>query len=250
MNKFTFALALLALTGCGGGSSNKQTPVSRTGSARPDDVNGATLTGRVTFSGTPPVMRAIDMSANPACMRAHANSPAKSEEVMVGAGGGLKNVFVWVKSGVPDIGWAAPATPVLLDQVGCVYAPHVAGVMTGQEIEIKNSDPTNHNIHSRSETQPFNESQPPGSEDRRKSFARPEVMVPIKCNVHPWMQAYIGVVSHPFFAVTGDDGAFSIKGLPPGTYTVETWHEKYGRQEQRVTVGAKDAKTLDFSYKG
>jgi hypothetical protein len=123
--------------------------------------------------------------------------------------------------------------------------------MAGQNIEIKNADPTNHNIHPLPQTnQEWNESQPPGSASKMQSFARQEVMIPVKCNIHPWMRAYIGVVSHPFFAVTGDDGTFTIKGLPPGTYTVETWHEKYGTQDQQITVGAKESKTVDFSFKG
>jgi hypothetical protein len=139
----------------------------------------------------------------------------------------------------------------VLDQDGCIYKPHVLGVMTGQNIRIKNSDPTNHNIHPLPKVnQEWNESQPPKGEEKLKSFAREEVMIPVKCNVHPWMRSYIGVVSHPFFAVTGDDGTFTIKGLPPGTYTLETWHEKFGPQDMQVTVGPKESKTVDFTYKG
>jgi plastocyanin len=214
-------------------------------------ANGATITGKVAFDGTPPVMRTLDMSANPVCMRAHASAPVKSEEVIVNDNKTLKNAFVWVKSGLPDKNWAIPATAVTLDQNGCMYVPRVIAVQTGQNIEIKNSDPTNHNIHPLPQTnQEWNESQPPGSENKTRSFARQEVMIAVKCNIHPWMRSYIGVVSHPFFAVTGTDGTFTIKGLPPGTYTIETWHEKYGTQDQQVTVGAKDSKTVDFSFKG
>jgi plastocyanin len=140
---------------------------------------------------------------------------------------------------------------VALDQHGCMYQPHVLGVMAGQKIDIKNSDTTNHNIHPLPQTnQEWNESQPPGSDVKVQSFPRQEVMIPVKCNIHPWMRSYIGVVSHPFFAVTGDDGTFTIKGLPPGTYTIETWHEKYGTQDQQITVGPKESKTVDFSFKG
>ncbi len=132
-----------------------------------------------------------------------------------------------------------------------MYSPHVIGVMAGQNIEIKNSDPTNHNIHPHAAVNAdFNQSQPPGAPPIMiRSSRAQEVMIPVKCNMHPWMRAYIGVVSHPFFAVTGDDGTFTIKGLPPGTYTIEMVHEKYGKQEQQVTVGAKDSKTVDFSVK-
>ena len=134
-----------------------------------------------------------------------------------------------------------------------MYEPHVFGVMAGQDIEIANDDPTNHNIHPLpKENREWNESQPPSSEAKKKSFARQEASPPItvKCNVHPWMRAYIAVVGHPFFAVTGDDGTFTIKGLPPGTYKVEAWHEKFGAKEMDVTVAPKDTKTADFEFKG
>ena len=171
--------------------------------------------------------------------------------MVVNDNGTLKYAFVWIKSGLPDKTWQVPTTPVTLDQNGCMYKPHVIGVMAGQNIEIKNSDPTNHNIHPQPQTnQEWNESQPPGSADKMQTFARQEVMIPVKCNIHPWMRSYIGVVAHPFFAVTGDDGTFTIKGLPPGTYTIEAWHEKYGTSDQTITVAPKDTKTQDFSFKG
>jgi plastocyanin len=159
---------------------------------------------------------------------------------------------VWIKSGLPtDKTWAVPTTPVQITQEGCMYSPHVIALMAGQNLDIKNGDPTNHNIHPMPANNPdFNQSQPPGSGDIQHSFGREEVMVPVKCNIHPWMRAYIGVISHPFFAVTGDDGTYSIKGLPPGTYTIEVWQEKYGTQDQQITVGAKDSKTQDFTIKG
>jgi hypothetical protein len=132
-----------------------------------------------------------------------------------------------------------------------MYKPHVLALMTGQNLTIKNADATNHNIHPLPKVnQEWNESQPPGSADKIQSFPRQEIMLPVKCNIHPWMRAYINVVSHPFFAVTGDDGSFTMKGLPPGTYTVEVVHEKYGNQEVQVTVGAKESKTADFTIKG
>src|SRR5262249_7318882 len=188
--------------------------------AQTDDASAATVSGKVSFSGDKPVMKALSMDATPACARAHP-TPQKSQEVIVNGNGTLKNVFVWVKSGLPDKAWPASATAVRLDQKGCMYEPHVFGVMTKQEIEITNDDPTNHNIHQMpKENREWNESQPPNGEAKKKSFARQEASPPIsvKCNVHPWMRAYIAVVSHPFFAVTGDDGTFTIKGLPPGTY--------------------------------
>ncbi|SPE34484.1 conserved exported hypothetical protein [Candidatus Sulfopaludibacter sp. SbA3] len=246
----------LTLAGCGGSSdtAKTETPAATApaggGDAVPDEANGATVTGKVAFEGTAPKMATLDMSDKPDCAKAH-STPVKSQDVVVNANGTLKNTFVWVKAGLPDKQWKIPTTSVPLDQHGCLYEPHVLGVMAGQNIEIKNSDPTNHNIHPAATVNAdFNQSQSPGTPPIMKSYARQEVMIPVKCNVHPWMRAYIGVVSHPFFAVTGDDGTFTIKGLPPGTYTIEIVHEKYGKQEQQVTVGAKDSKTVDFSVKG
>ena len=250
----------LALAGCGSDkpaetaakTESAAPPAAGGGTTTPDEANGGTVTGKVAFTGEKPKMATLDMSANPACERSHKGEPVKSEEVVVNGNGTLKNTFVWVKSGLPEATkWAVPAGTTSLDQNGCMYKPRVIGLMTGQQFEIKNSDPTNHNIHPMpTVNRDWNESQSPGQEPIKKRFGYQEVMIPVKCNVHPWMRAYIGVVSHPFFAVTGDDGTFTIKGLPPGTYVIQSWHEKYGPMEQTVTVGAKESKTVDFSYKG
>ncbi|MBZ5623030.1 MAG: carboxypeptidase regulatory-like domain-containing protein [Acidobacteriia bacterium] len=249
----------MTLVSCGGGADKTEerkvadagAPAAGGAAATPDEANGGTITGKVVFEGTKPTAKTIDMSAVPFCMRAHASGPQKTEDVIVNDNGTLKYAFVWIKSGLPDTNWQLPATPVMLDQNGCMYRPHMIGVRAGQNIDIKTSDATNHNIHPQpTVNQDWNESQAPGSEDKMKTFPRQEVMIPVKCNIHPWMRAYIGVVSHPFFAVTGDDGTFTLKGLPPGTYTVEVWHEKYGTQDQTVTVGAKESKTQDFTIKG
>ena len=244
-----FGLAVaLVMSGCGGGSgepaARKTEPAGRT----PDISTGATVTGKVSYRGPKPAVREIDMSANPACAKAHPN-PVPSEEVIVGADGSVANAFVWVKSGVPEGAWAAPSKPVVVDQQGCIYTPHVSGVVVGQSVEFRNSDDTNHNIHPlpRENTE-WNESQPPKGEPKLKTFDREEVMVPVKCNIHPWMRAYVGVVRHPFFAVTDASGSFSIGGLPPGNYTIEAWHERFGRQEMQVSVAAKDSKPVDFSF--
>jgi hypothetical protein len=245
----------LTLAGCGGGEEKKEvakapeTPAAAPAAAV-DDASAATITGKVKFEGTPSAPKNLDMSATPACAKAH-TSPAKTEDVVAASDGSLKYAFVYVKSGLPDKTWPVPATSVTLDQKGCMYQPHVIGVMTGQNIEVKNSDPTNHNIHPLPKTnQEWNESQPPGSEPKMKSFPREEIAIPVKCNIHPWMRSYISVLPHPFHAVTADDGTFTIKGLPPGTYTVTVWHEKYGSVDQQVTVGAKESKSVDFALKG
>jgi len=252
-------IAAFTLASCGGGnteapkSAESTAPGGGGAAAVPDEANGGTITGKVAFDGTQPKMAILDVSANPVCAKAHpASAPLKSEEVVVNPNNTLKNVFVWVSAGLPaDKTWQVPATPVTIDQNGCQYIPHVIALMAGQNLEIKSSDPTNHNIHPQpSVNQEFNESQAPGTPPITKTFARQEIMIPVKCNVHNWMRSYISVVSSPFFAVTGDDGTFTIKGLPPGTYTIEIVHEKYGKQSQQVTVGAKESKTADFTVKG
>ncbi|HTT60485.1 MAG TPA: carboxypeptidase regulatory-like domain-containing protein [Bryobacteraceae bacterium] len=244
------AVAALLLAGCGSKEEAKKEEAAAPAAAPAaavDEATAATITGKVMFSGQKPTMRSIDMSANPVCQRSH-TTPQKSEEVIINDNGTVRDAFVWIKSGLPDKQWPVPATPVELAQEGCMYKPHVIGVMTGQGIEIKNDDATNHNIHPLPKVnQEWNQSQPPKGDPMTKSFPREEIMIPVKCNVHPWMRAYIGVVSHPFFAVTGGDGTYTIKGLPPGTYTLEVWQEKYGTKDVQVTVAPKESKTEDFT---
>ena len=217
---------------------------------KPDLDNGATLSGKVIFDGTPPAPKRIDMSAVPACEHTHPDG-AFSEEVVINPNHTVKNTFVWIKSGVPNENWAVPPEPVVIDQKGCMYVPHVTGAMVGQPVSFTNSDPANHNIHPIVQANAeWNESQPPGSGPITRAFTKPEVMAAVKCNVHNWMRAYIGVVPHPFYAITGEDGTYTIKGLPPGSYTIEIVHEKYGKQEQQIAVGAKENKTADFRIKG
>lgn len=213
-------------------------------------AGAATITGKILYSGPKPVVRHIDMSAVPACQRAHP-APQKAETVVVNPNGTLRYTFVWIKAGLPpNQKFPTPAAHAELVQQGCMYKPHVLAVMTNQPIDIKNDDPINHNIHPLPKiNQEWNESQPPKDDTKIKIFPREEVMIPVKCNVHPWMRAYIAVVHHPFFAVTGADGTYTIKGLPAGTYTLEAWHETYGTMDQRITVGANDTKKIDFTYK-
>jgi plastocyanin len=195
------------------------------------------------------VTETIDFSSNPTCEREHHGKPAKAETVVVNPNGTLRNTFVWIKSGLPNAYWAAPTTSVTLDQQGCVYEPHVLALMVGQDLEVLNNDAVNHNVHLESVTNPAsNDSEHPRAESLHKRFASEEILFPVSCSVHPWMRAYIAVVSHPFFAVTGDDGTYELKGVPPGDYSVETVHEKYGRQQQHVTVGPTQAQTADFVY--
>jgi plastocyanin len=205
-----------------------------------------TIVGVVNFTGQPPQRRRIQMDADPVC--AQRNPNALSEEVIVN-NGKLQNVFVYVKSGLEKYAFSVPSEEVVLDQNGCMYRPRVLGVMAGQNVKIITSDPTNHNVHPTPKNNPeWNINQPPGSDPIIRSFPRPEVMIPVKCNQHPWMRAYIGVLRHPFHAVSKEDGSFEIKGLPPGEYEIEAWHERYGAQVAKVTVGAKETKSVEFTY--
>jgi plastocyanin len=220
------------------------------GRPRVDGVQGgAAISGKVKFTGTKPTMPVIDMSEEPKCKAKYTAGPPRQESVVVNANGTLANVFVYVKSGLPaGQTFPTPATPVEIDQDGCHYRPHVLGIMVGQTLAIKNADGILHNIKAKGvKNRPFNISQPTSMTSTR-TFTAPEVMVPLECNVHGWMNAYLGVLPHPFYAVTGGDGSFSLKGLPPGTYVIEAWHEKYGPQTATVTVTAGGTKTQDFTF--
>ncbi len=217
----------------------------------PRAQDGATIAGKVKFTGTKPAMPKIDMSEEPKCKAKYPAAPPTEETVVVNPNGTLANVFVYVKSGLPA-GYkaAAPAGPVTLDQDGCRYHPHVFGIMVGQTLAIKNSDGILHNIKAKgTKNRPFNISQPTTMTSTR-TFTAPEVTVPLECNVHGWMHAWLGVLPHSFYSVSGSDGGFSIKGLPPGSYTIEAWHEKYGTQTATVTVTGSETKTADFAFAG
>ncbi|HUO84809.1 MAG TPA: carboxypeptidase regulatory-like domain-containing protein [Thermoanaerobaculia bacterium] len=209
-------------------------------------AGGATLSGTIQFAGTPKANPVLQMGADPSCQAAH-STPVHAEEFVVGENGGLGNVFVWVKDfrgGVP-----APSTAKLLDQKGCQYIPHVSGVQVGQKLQIRNSDPTLHNVHALAKVnREFNEGQPVQGMVSEKQFDKPEVMIRIKCDVHPWMNSYIGVVPHPYYAVSDEGGSFTIQGLPPGNYTLEAWHEKLGPQTQQITVAPSEVKTVSFTF--
>jgi hypothetical protein len=216
--------------------------------ARLDKAAAGSITGRVVFQGDAPVMPLFDMSSNSACGLQHA-TPQKAETVVVNKNGTLRNVFIWIKYGLPLERWTPPVEAAQLDQKGCVYEPHVLGIMLGQRLEILNDDPVNHNVHTESlANPPWNESQPPHAQHKFRKFGSAEVMFPVACSLHPWMRSYIAVSPHPFFAVTGDDGTFTLKGVPAGIYTIEAVHEKYGKKEGRVTLAPNGRVTIDFTY--
>ena len=246
------AVSVLAAA-CGGGQKNAEAPATTAAPAPAptgvDAATAATVTGKITFAGTAPAPEPIKMTSDPSCAQPGA-PPATREDLVVGSGGGLQNVFVYVKDGLGTRTFAAPEAPVVLDQKGCHYLPHVLGIQVGQPLEIRNDDPTLHNVHALAkQNAEFNQGQPLKGMKNIHTFSTKEVMVPFKCDVHGWMNAFIGVLDHPFYAVTGADGSFSLKGLPPGTYTIEAWHEKLGTQTQMVTVGEKETKDVAMTFK-
>jgi plastocyanin len=244
------ALGLALLAGCGNKESSEPaaTPAASAPAAAAatpiDPATAASVSGTVKLDGEAPKAAKIDMSQDPAC------KGTNTAENVVAAGGHLSNVFVYVKEGLGNRTFDTPKDTVTLDQSGCKYHPHVMGVVVGQTIKIVNSDPTTHNIHpTPKDNREWNESQPPQSAPLEKTFAREEIMLPVKCNQHPWMRMFVNVTKNPFFAVTGPDGKFEIKGLPPGDYTIAFVQEKLGEQDVKVTLAAKDSKTVDATFK-
>lgn len=245
-------VASLALA-CGGEGAKTEGEEAAAGAeaaqAMPMIEGAATVSGTVRFTGQPPKARRIDMSEEEACAQKYPEG-AYTQEIVTNADGTLRNVFIYVKGGLPaELNFRAPSEPVVLDQDGCRYEPHVFGIQAGQPLEIRNSDPLLHNIHPKPEKQRgFNISQPRQGMKTTKKFSQREVMVKVECDVHGWMNAYIGVLDHPYFDTSGDQGSFSLENLPPGTYEVEAWHERYGTQTQTVTVGAGETKTIEFTF--
>ena len=209
----------------------------------------STITGTVMFTGKPPALKPLSMDADPACAKKHAK-PVPAEMLVLGNGNTMGNVLVWVSKGLPaGKSFPVPKTPVTLDQRGCVYVPHVMGIMVGQAYRILNSDGILHNIHTLPKINPsFNRAMPATLKETSTTFPKPENVFQIKCDVHPWMSAYIGVFTHPFFSATATDGKFTISGLDPGTYEITAWHERLGTQSGSITVAANDKKTQDFKF--
>jgi plastocyanin len=246
----SLALSVLVAFACG------SPPVEQARSVKPegkavDPATARTVSGRVLFTGKAPARSVIKMSSDPSCVTSGGQKPLDNA-VLVAADGALQNAFVYVKTGLdPVYTFETPSTPLVLDQKGCFFVPRVMGLRVGQPLELANTDPTFHNIHALpKENREFNHGLAPGIPAMRHTFTKPEVMVRFKCDVHGWMGAHIGVMSHPFYAVTSADGTFSLAGVPPGTYTVEAWHEVFGTRTAEVTVGAGDTPSLSFSFGG
>jgi plastocyanin len=211
-------------------------------------AQAGTITGTAVYDGKVPALKPLSVAAEPMCAKKHETVP--NEALVLGTGNAMANVMVRVVSGLPaGKSFPAPTTPVTMDQVGCQYKPHVMGIMVGQPFKVLNNDGVLHNVHALSKANPtFNMAMPPTRKEASATFGKEEGMFVIKCDVHPWMQSYMGVFSHPFFAVTGADGKFTIANLPAGTYEVEAWHEKLGTQKSKVTVGASDTQTASFKF--
>lgn len=211
-------------------------------------ATGAAVRGTVHIEGKVPPAKTISMNADPACAKLHP-SPVVTQEVLADAKGDLENVIVFVSDGLGDRTFDPPSQPVVVEQKGCMYEPHVLAVRANQTLEVVNDDRTSHNIHPvPANNREWNKAEPPGSK-MDEVFAREEVAIPVKCNVHPWMRGYIAVFKHPYFAVTGKDGTFDLSNLPPGTYTIKAWHEKLGTSTQTVTIGANETKEINFVFK-
>jgi len=257
-NLWVYGLGLTVATtvACGGGSqqtsSTSAAPASPVvaGGQKVDMSTAGDVTGTVMLDGVAPKNEAIRMNADPVCIK-EAKGAQTQETFIVGSDGKtLGNVFVYVKDGLGNFVFDPPTETAKIDQKECRYHPHVFGMRVGQTLEIVNSDPTLHNIHAMPKAnQEFNNGQPIQGMKMNHTFTSKEVMVPFKCDVHGWMNAYVGVMDNPYYAVTGEDGKFSLKSLPPGTYTIEAWHEKLGTATQTVTLAQKGTQDISFTFK-
>ena len=208
---------------------------------------GGMISGKVTLTGTPPKTKALDLSKEPDCVKMHASNPLFPEHVVTGPGNTLRNVVVYISGGASDSS-PAPSTPVIYDQKGCHYTTHVLAFHVGQEVRISNSDPLSHNIHPLAKVnREWNKIQPPGTPPFSYSYDQPE-FIPVKCNIHSWMQGYFVVLKTNHFAVTDEDGHFTLPDLPPGHYVVTAWHETYGTQVKEITITGGESQSLDFNF--
>jgi hypothetical protein len=242
-SKFAAILSVLVLVGLGALSLNQTVSAAAEGS----------IAGTVKFSGTAPHMRGIDMSKDPYCVKQHENSPINLENVVVASDGGLQNVVLYISEGLTgNEATAVPSTQPTFDQKGCQYIPHVLAMDADQKFQVITSDQTTHNIHPLPNAMtgniPWNKSQPPGAPPIVTSWKTAE-MISVKCNIHPWMHGYFAVVKGPY-ATSDKSGAYTIHGVPPGSYTVTAWQEELGTQTAKVTVAAGKPGSADFTFKG
>lgn len=249
MRRMLICAAMTVVAACGGGGEDGGSAGGEIASDAPAaaSLGTATVSGVVSFEGNAPANPAIDMAEEPECAAKYANGP--TNPVVAVNDGKLANVFIRITAGLPGGPYPMPSEPAVVDQDGCLYHPRVLGLMVGQELEIRNSDPVLHNIKAvPTENRGFNISQPQAGMSTTRTFTTPEIMVPLECNVHGWMNAYVGVVDNPYFAVSASDGTFRISGLPAGSYTLEAWHETLGTRTAQVDVADGGAATVDFTF--
>ncbi|HXW62112.1 MAG TPA: carboxypeptidase regulatory-like domain-containing protein [Candidatus Acidoferrales bacterium] len=239
-------LSLPAFIGCSKKESDEARPEP---TAVVDPSTAGSITGTVKFEGALPVFRPIDMSAEAACVQANPQ-PVTPNVVVLGEHGALAATVVYVKSGLGRYHFDTPKDPAVLDQKGCNYEPRVLALRTFQPFEVRNTDPLTHNVHPiPRENRPWNRSIGAGEAPYVTTFSHPELAVPVVCNIHPWMRAYLFVFDNPYFDVTTKSGTFELKNLPPGTYTIEAWHERFGTQDLSVSIAPKQSKSVAFTFR-
>jgi plastocyanin len=228
--------------------ARERSAVKSASEAQKDKSGEATISGTVIVAGSQAVAARINMAADPACLKMH-SAPVMNEEVVIGANGALKNVIVYISDGLGSRSFDPPKEPAVFEQKGCAYSPRILGVRATQTFQLINSDPTSHNVRPVPQNnREWNIFQPPGSSPIEETFAREEI-IPVRCNVHPWMKGYIAVFKHPYFTVTDKNGGFELKDVPAGEYTIQAWHERYGVLTQKVTFEPNESKALEFVFR-
>ena len=245
------ALSVALFYSCGGeappSSSEETAPEEDFYTINPAEAGN--ISGKVTYEGEVPPAEEIDMSAEPECAKKH-SGPILSQRLLVDKSGGLANVFLSIEADFEGLKFKVPAEPVVIDQGGCLYTPRVVGVRAEQRLLVSNSDPVTHNVHPLPRfNRESNRTQSAGSDPLLLPFRRPEMMIPVKCNLHSWMVTFVSVMPHPFFAVSAADGSYQIRGLPPGEYTLLAMHERLGHQRVTFTVGPGESKSIEIPYK-
>jgi plastocyanin len=251
----TRRLWIVAIAAVGACSQPKPKEQAKAPSPEPqfftvDPAAAGVISGKIIYTGKRPAAKRINIDEDEKCVALN-RAGLFDEALVVNKNGTLPNVFVYVKQGLEGKAFERSQAAIVLDQKGCRFVPRVLGIQAGQTLKVTNSDPVTHNVHPVAKmNREWNQSQSPGDPPLERRFARPEVMVRVKCNVHSWMRSWLGVLNHPYFAVTGTDGSFEIANLPPGDYTVEAWQESLGVQEQRVHVDPRGKTTAIFKFDG
>jgi len=244
------AVTLVALAGCSKPAPEPKPVAEKVVYFKVDPATAGTISGKILFTGKAAPAKKVDMEEDPQCNKLH-KTPVLDRPVAVNKNGTLANVFVYIKGGLEGKKFEPPSFAAVMDQKGCWFEPRVLGIQTGQEFAVTNSDPVTHNIHPRAHVnREWNQSQPAGSPPLQRRYVAREIMIRVKCNIHSWMHAWIGVVDNPYFEVTGSDGSFTLKNVPPGEYTIAAWQEELGEQEQHVTVAASGKAEVAFTFKG